>query len=95
MFEETSRYAKLPIKTWTDVEGREHAYVARRIIPEARQILGEARVQDGDRLDLVANRIYGDPRAFWRLADANPDPEPETLADAPGRRLRVAAVTPE
>lgn len=52
-------------------------------------------MQDGDRLDLVANRVYGDPRAFWRLADANPDPEPETLADAPGRRLRVAAVTPE
>lgn len=54
-----------------------------RIIREPAQIVGEARVQDGDRLDLVANRVYGDPRAFWRLADANPDPEPETLADAP------------
>lgn len=95
MFEDGSRYAKLPIKTWTDADGREQAYVSRRIIPQNETIAGEAKVEEGDRLDLIANRAYGDPRAFWRLADANPDREPETLADDPGRRLKVALVRPE
>ncbi|MGM0583445.1 MAG: hypothetical protein ACQEUZ_02175 [Pseudomonadota bacterium] len=95
MFDDDSRYARLPIKTFTDAEGREHAHVARRIIPQDQEIAGTTRVQEGDRLDLIAGRAYGDPRAFWRIADANPDPEPEALADRPGRRLRLALVKPE
>lgn len=95
MFEESSRYAKLPVKVGIGSDGREVACVGRRIIPEDQQIIGETKVQEGDRDDLLANRLYGDPRAFWRVADANPDPDPEALADAPGRRLKVAAVKAE
>jgi len=95
MFDDQSRYAKLAQKTWTGPDGRQQAYVVRRIIPERQQIVGEIRIAEGDRLDLIANRAYGEPRAFWRLADANPDPDPEALADRPGRRLRVALVEPE
>ncbi len=95
MFEDDSRYARLAIRIRTDAQGREQAYVSRRIIPGDPQIAGAVRVQEGDRLDLLANRVYGDPRAFWRIADANPDPAPEALADAPGRRLAVAMVKAE
>jgi hypothetical protein len=53
----------------------------------------EAAVTPGDRLDLLANRVYGDPLAFWRICDANDALDPlEMLAEAaadPTRRLRV------
>lgn len=83
MFDRSSRYANRPIKTYIDADGREISYVARRKIPENQSIIAEIRVQDGDRLDLVAERAYGDARLFWRVMDANPDPDPLTLADTP------------
>lgn len=95
MFDPTSRYAKVAVKQWTDAQGRVRAHVARRIIPEGQEIAGQAKVQPGDRLDLIANRAYGDPRAWWRIPDANPDPEPLKLADEAGRKLKVALVKPE
>ncbi|MGV8986154.1 MAG: LysM domain-containing protein [Cypionkella sp.] len=90
MFDRDSRYAKLPVKTLIDDQGREIAFVTRRIIPDAPRIIAKTPVQDGDRLDLVANRAYGDARQSWRVMDANPDPDPLTLADTPGRRLNLS-----
>jgi nucleoid-associated protein YgaU len=31
------------------------------------------RVQEGDRLDLIANKFYRNPGKWWLIADANPD----------------------
>lgn len=31
------------------------------------------RLADGDRLDLMAARLYGDERLWWKIADANPE----------------------
>jgi hypothetical protein len=31
------------------------------------------RLADGDRLDLMAVRLYGDERLWWKIADANPE----------------------
>jgi hypothetical protein len=90
MFDRDSRYAKAPIKTLIDDQGREIAYAARRLIPDAPRIIAQAPVQDGDRLDLLAARAFGDARAAWRVMDTNPDPEPLTLADQPDRRLNLA-----
>ena len=90
MFDHDSRYAKAPVKTLTNDQGREVAYVGRRIIPEAARIIAQTPVQDGDRIDLVANRAYADARQSWRVMDANPDPDPLTLADTPGRRLNLS-----
>ena len=53
MFEDDSRYARLAIRIRTDAQGREQAYVSRRIIPGDPQIAGAVRVQEGDRLDLL------------------------------------------
>lgn len=95
MFDDTSRYAKLPIKTWVDVHGREHAYVARRIIPTAQQIVAQATVHAGERIDLLATRAYGDPRTFWRIGDVNPNRDPDRLTDVPGRKLNIATIQAE
>lgn len=42
-------------------------------------------VRPGDRLDLVAARLLGDPHAYWRLADANPGDL--AALEEPGREL--------
>jgi hypothetical protein len=44
-------------------------------------------VAPGDRLDLVAARLLGDPHQYWRIADANPGGL-DGLED-PGRDLRL------
>ena len=31
------------------------------------------RLQDGDRLDLMAKHLFGDESQWWRIADANPE----------------------
>lgn len=94
MFDKDSRYAKLPIKETVDAAGRPLAYVSRRIIPADPRHVAEIRVQPGDRLDLVSHRAYGDPRLFWRVADANPDPDHGDLAREPGRRLKITQIEP-
>ena len=89
MFDPDSRHAKLPLKERTDAAGNAIRIVARRIIPDDRTPLAEVRVQSGDRLDLIAHRAYGDARLFWRIADANPVPDHETLDDEAGRLLKL------
>lgn len=89
MIDRESRYARSPVLRLTDAEGREIAYLDRRIIPDAPRVAARIAVADGDRLDLVAHRAYGDARQSWRVMDANPDPEPLRLADTPGRRLNL------
>lgn len=95
MFDKDSRYARLPIKTRTDSQGRVISYVARRIIAQMHELAAVTRVRPGDRLDLISDRAYGDPRLFWRIADANLDREPERLAETARRRLNIPSVDAE
>lgn len=46
------------------------------------------RVVAGDRLDLLAQRYFGDPLQYWRIVDANPTLEPEALLE-PGTLLSI------
>ena len=47
-------------------------------------------VGPGDRLDLLANRYFGDPFQYWRIADANPALAPEDILD-PGAQISIPA----
>ncbi len=47
-------------------------------------------VRAEDRLDLLANRYYGDPFQYWRIADANPALTPEDVLD-PGAQISIPA----
>jgi hypothetical protein len=87
----TSRYAEVGTAVWTAPDGREVAYLRRRVIPDPAGLAtsGWQRVPDGDRVDLLAARALGEPTAFWRLADANLAFDPAELEE-PGRIVRVA-----
>ncbi len=97
MFNDTSRYAKLPLKVRVQPDGREVSYVARRMLPppEALTVATTESVGTSDRLDHIAYRHYGDATQFWRIVDATLEFDPENLTRETGRRLRIPMVTPE
>ena len=90
MFDPTSRYYGIDIVTRQE-GGRIVAYVRRRFLPAADrfQLLEEHAVVDGERIDNIAARYFGDPTLFWRLCDANNAMRPAELTEDPGRRLRI------
>jgi hypothetical protein len=96
MFEPNSRYYVIETATYVTADGRAIAYKRRRFLPHGADmpLLGQARVEQSDRLDLVANRTMGDAEQFWRVADANDAMNPFDLVE-PGRVLRVPVPQPE
>lgn len=92
-FPPTSRYASTPVVTVTDADGSEHRYLTRRFIPTAgtATTLAEHLVTAGDRLDLLAQRYYGDPLLSWRIADANRALDPGQLTSTPGAVVTIAS----
>jgi hypothetical protein len=95
MFDPTSRYNGLAIKTYTvtdrDGETREVRYVERRILPPSGSsaTLVEHAVIQGERLDQITAKYLGDPTQFWRVADANDAIRPEELTDEIARRVVI------
>ena len=95
MFEPSSRYNSLAVKTITviaaDGEPREIRYVERRFLPppDMGTTLVEHVVSQGDRLDNVTGQYLGDPEQFWRLCDANNAMQPDELTGTVGRVIRI------
>jgi hypothetical protein len=81
------------VRRMTSVTGTQIRYLARRLIPpiEAVVVQNLYVVQAGDRIDLVANKLLGDPLQYWRISDANLQFDPLQLCSEPGRRLRIPA----
>lgn len=96
MFDSKSRYYPLETATY-DAEGKSIAYKRRRFLPQGEdlQLLSETRVEQSDRLDLIAHRTVGDPEQFWRICDANEAMDPEEFTAEPGKWLRVPVPQPE
>jgi hypothetical protein len=74
-------------------DGQPIVYLARRLLPLPEQIAGQSlyTVQPGDRIDLVAARLLGDPLLYWLIADANDAMDPSQLCRTAGRKLRIPA----
>ena len=91
MFEEHSRYHSIQTATYKDPDGRTIKYKRRRFLPEGEkmQLLVEATVTEGDRLDTITAKTIGDSEQFWRICDANNAMNPFDLTAEPGRTLRV------
>jgi hypothetical protein len=89
-FPPTSRYHGLEVAAFERPDGSAVAYVRRRFIagPEQYSELGEHRVGQGERLDLIAAALLGDPEQFWRICDANAALDPADL-EVPGTVLRI------
>jgi hypothetical protein len=95
MFDHTSRYWALGVASFDFPDGRSISYARRRFLPQGDDlpVLAEVNLAPGERIDLLANRIYGDPLAFWRICDANNAMDPlDMMAEAEadlGLRLRA------
>jgi hypothetical protein len=91
MFAMTSRYATLPLRTFTRGDGTQVSYVARRMLPQPGQyaLLLLHTVTDSDRLDNLTARYLDDPKQFWRICDGNTAMSPFELTEAPGSTIRI------
>ncbi|HEX8720458.1 MAG TPA: hypothetical protein VF736_07505 [Pyrinomonadaceae bacterium] len=81
MFGKGSRYRKLPESSPVDAKGERLRGKDLRVIP---RVAGRFlhTVREGERLDLLAFKYYGDPARWWQLSDANPEePFPLDLLD--------------
>jgi nucleoid-associated protein YgaU len=90
-FPPTSRYAATATARTTLPDGRIAVHLRRRFIPEPSTLseIGSVITAEGDRLDLIVARVYGQAELDWRIADANRGFDPVDLVAAPGRRLRI------
>ncbi len=69
MFLDNSRYANVKTVEMTTDDGRAVTAVALRRLP---YVAGTPTTPTGaDRLDIIAQRKYGDGTKFWHIADAN------------------------
>ena len=89
MFDRGSRYEQVPQAVYTRPDGRGVRYVLPRLAPAAAQAAATHLVAEGDRLDLLASRYYGDPLQFWRICDANGALRPEDLTATVAARIRI------
>lgn len=69
MFLNTSRYAKTPTVQLTLGDGTQVSAVKLRTIPATAGT--PTLVTANDRLDIVADRNYGDATRYWHVTDAN------------------------
>jgi hypothetical protein len=89
MFAENSRYRRVPEVDAPTADGRSVRAVTLRRLPLP---TGDAVMVSGnDRLDVMAQRRYGDATMFWHIADANSELEANTLVAEAGRTITVPA----
>lgn len=87
MFGKGSRYRKVPESSPVDARGERQRGKELRVIPRTAGRFTHT-VREGERLDLLAFKYYGDPTRWWQISDANSEePYPPNLLD---RRPLVA-----
>jgi len=91
LFPTNSRYLNVETTKLVLPDGTEIAYLARRFVPPPDRfaLLQQYQVAEGDRLDNLTARFFGDPEQFWRVCDANGAMHPDALTEEIGRRLRI------
>jgi hypothetical protein len=91
LFPPTSRYYGIDTSTIEKEYGEEIIYIKRRFLPSSDRfaLLQEHVVFQGERLDNITARYFGDPEQFWRICDANSAMRPDELTETIGRRLRI------
>lgn len=87
MFLDNSRYARLTPSNVKTRAGRDVSVIHLRRLPA---MTGAPHtVYGNDRLDIIAQRTYGDPTRFWHVADANTELEATKLLQPVNRVIRV------
>jgi hypothetical protein len=90
MSDPTSRYDAVATARHRLADGTLVLYRKRRFLPQPEPSPAHRMVvvREGERLDLIAARLLGDPLQFWRIADSNCAMNPMDLA-VPGSGLVV------
>jgi hypothetical protein len=88
MFFKGSRYENVKTDQFTTAEGQVVKFKRVRFIPDTPAQLAVV-VNQGERLDHIAHRVYQDPELFWRICDANAAVEPNDLVAEPGRTIKI------
>jgi|GEM_PF-418160 len=90
MFSRISRYRGLPDVVVPDARGRAVESKSLRLLPDADGALLHT-VEEGDRLDHLAHRYFGQPRSWWHIVDANPEflSPPALLGNEPGTAVEI------
>lgn len=90
-FPANSRYAAEPLRKRIGSDGRRVVFVRPRPTPppEAFQPGPPHQVVDSDRLDLIAWTSFGEPTAWWMLADANRATHPGEVLAEPGSNITL------
>lgn len=93
MFTADSRYASQGTLDFVRQDGAPVHYVIPRLLPPPadQPIALRHRATDSDRLDLLAFRHFGEPTAWWMIADANLAPHPAALPGEPGEIVAIPA----
>ena len=87
MFSDKSRYYRQKVVDAPAKGGRSVKAVTLRRLPV---VTGKPEiVSGGDRLDIIAQRRYQDPAAFWHIADANTELQANDLVRETGRTIKV------
>ena len=87
MFLESSRYYQVRQDQAVTREGRTVKVVTLRRLPD---MSGTPTIVRGnDRLDVMAQRLYGNSTQFWRIADANSELQANDLVRETGRVIEV------
>jgi len=88
-----SRYRNLSTLKAVAPDGTTHEVISLRLrhdqIPRVSQV---HRLTQGESLDLLARRFFGDERLWWRILDANPVIYP--LDFQSGDKLNIPALAP-
>ncbi len=82
-----SRYTGLPTVEAVLPDGQTVRLGVPRLVT-AVPSTGTYQVRAGDRLDLLALRLYGDTTLWWRFADANRFADPTRL-EGPGTEIEL------
>ena len=91
-FPANSRYQATETTRMTLPDGTEVVFLRRRFVPLPGRLAQwkEHQVAQGDRLDNIAARAFGDAEQFWRICDANRAMRPAESVEEVGRRLQIA-----
>jgi phage tail protein X len=95
MFSKGSRYRNLSESSPVSADGERQRSKDLRVIPQTAGRF-QHTVREGDRLDLLAFKYYGDATKWWQISDANPEPPfPTDLLDQrPIVRERIVLTHP-
>ena len=90
-FPVNSRYYGIETASTQNSAGETVVYIRRRLVPQPDSfaLLQEHTVTEGDRLDNITYKYYGDPEQFWRICDANGVLDPDELTGTPGKSVRI------